>query len=55
MKFMIEYYHFYLTLDFIYIACRNDLSDCQVHVRFSIMCSLNCNDIFEMTKMIQCL
>lgn len=26
MKFMIEYYNFYLTLNFIYIACRNEMA-----------------------------
>lgn len=57
MRFMIEYFHLYLTINFFNIACKNVLSDYQVHaivLRFSIMYILNCNDLFDMTMKIQC-
>lgn len=51
---MIEYFHLHLTLNFFNIACKNVLLDYQVHVRFSIVCILNCNDLFDITMKIEC-
>lgn len=54
LRFMIKYFHLYLTINFFNIACKNVLLDYQVHVRFSIVCILNCNDLFDITMKIQC-